>query len=94
MQDETSISNARSNPFEGMEMLIERLIGADMRLIYGAIVPMVLIVGLVVLLTLQSTSWWLVALVLVVEFAAVGLVVFAFMKMLDEDNDVEASHAH
>ncbi|MGO9972175.1 MAG: hypothetical protein ACLP01_05070 [Solirubrobacteraceae bacterium] len=77
-----------------MEMLIERLIGADMRLIYGAIVPMVLIVGLVVLLTLQSTSWWLVALVLVVEFAAVGLVVFAFMKMLDEDNDEEASHAH
>ncbi len=93
MQDETS-RPARSNPFLGVEMLIERLIGADMRLIYGAIVPMVLIVGLVVLLTLQSTSWWLVALVLVVEFAAVGLVVFAFMKMLDEDNDEEASHAH
>ncbi len=93
MQDETS-GPARSNPFLGVEMLIERLIGADMRLIYGAIVPMVLIVGLVVLLTLQSTSWWLVALVLVVESAAVGLVVFAFMKMLDEDNDEEASHAH
>ena len=54
---------------------------------------MVLVVDLIVLLALQSTSWWLVALILVVEFAAVGLVVFAFMKMLDEDNDEEASHA-
>lgn len=92
MHDETT-THARSNPFMGVELLIERLIGADMRLIYGAIVPMVLIVGLIVLLTISSSSWWLVALVLVVEFAAVGLVVFAFMKMLDEDNDEEASHA-
>lgn len=93
MQDETSNTRVRDNPFLGVELLIERVIGADMRLIYGAVVPMGLIVGLVVLLTLQGSAWWLVGLVLVVEFAAVGLVVFAFMKMLDEDNDEEASHA-
>jgi hypothetical protein len=93
MQDETSISNARSNPFEGMEKLIERVIGADMRLIYGAVVPMGLVVGLVVLLTVTASHWWLVAVVLVVEFAAVALVVFAFLMMLDEDNDEDAGHA-
>ncbi len=92
MQDESSAVPARSNPFAGVEMLIERLIGVDMRLIYGAIVPMVLIVDLVVLLTLQASDWWLVAVVVIVEFAAVGLVVYAFLQMLDEDNDEEASH--
>ncbi|MGO9753315.1 MAG: hypothetical protein ACLP8S_32930 [Solirubrobacteraceae bacterium] len=93
MQDETSITRAPTNPFAGMELLIERLLGADMRLIYGAVVPMGLIVSLVVVLTLSSSAWWLVAVVLVVEFAAVGLVVYAFMQMLDEDNDEEAGHA-
>ena len=93
MQDESITTSGRSNPFAGVEDLIERMLGADMRLIYGAIVPMVLVVDLIVLLTLQSTSWWLVAAVVVVEFAAVGLVVFAFMKMLDDDNDEEAGHA-
>ncbi len=93
MQDETHTIHGRSNPFAGVELLIERLLGADMRLIYGAIVPMVLIVDLVVLLTLSASDWWLVAVVVVVEFAAVALVVYAFMQMLDEDNDDEASHA-
>ena len=93
MQDEPITTPARSNPFAGVEEMIERVLGADMRLIYGALVPMVLVVDLVVLLTLQSTSWWLVAAVVVVEFAAVGLVVSAFLKMLDDDNDEEAGHA-
>ncbi len=93
MQDESPAVPARSNPFAGVEMLIERLLGVDMRLIYGAIVPMVLVVDLVVLLTLTASDWWLVFLVLIVEFAAVGLVVYAFLQMLDEDNDEETSHA-
>ena len=57
-----------------------------MRLIYGVAIPMIVVVDLIVLLALSPTAW-LVGLLMLVEITALGLVIFAFMKMLDDDHD-------
>ena len=75
-----------SNPFRGLDTWLESMLGADMRLIYGVAIPMVVVVDLIVLLALRPTAW-LVAILMLVEVAALGLVIFAFMKMLDDDHE-------
>lgn len=75
-----------SNPFLGLDTWLESALGADMRLIYGVAIPMIVVVDLIVLLALSPTAW-LVGLLMLVEITALGLVIFAFMKMLDDDHD-------
>jgi hypothetical protein len=85
-----SSQRAHHQPFRGFDQSVERLLGADMRLIYGMAVPVLMIVGMIVLLALSPTTW-LVAATLIVELAALALVVYGFLGMLTEDDTHGAS---
>lgn len=77
------------HPFHGFDESVERALGADMRLIYGMALPILMVVGLIVMLAL-SPAVWLVASILVLEMAALGVVIYGFVGMLNEAEDDEA----
>lgn len=60
-----------------------------MRLLYGMAVPILMIVGPIVVLAL-SPAPWLVAGIVVLELAALGVVVVGFVGMLGEEGDDDA----
>jgi chromate transport protein ChrA len=73
--------------FRGFDDSTERILGADMRLVYGIGAPILMVVGLIILLALNPTTWLVVA-ILLLEVAALGVVVAAlFELMLDDDED-------
>ena len=74
--------------FRGFDESMTRLLGADLRLIYGMAMPLLMIVGLVVLLALNPTTWLVVAIVLV-EVAALGVIVAALLELMRDDPDDE-----
>ena len=80
-------AQTRRHVFRGFDSSIERLLGADMRLIYGMAAPILMIIGLIVVLGL-SPAPWLVAAILVIEIGGLGVVVAGLLEMLnDEDED-------
>jgi len=68
---------------------ISQILGADMRLLYGLAIPILMIVDLIVLLALNPAKW-LVAGIVVVELAALALVVVALMEMMSDDENDES----
>jgi hypothetical protein len=76
------------NPFRGFDESVERALGADMRLIYGFLVPILMVVGVIVLLAL-SPATWLAVTILVIEVAALGVVLTGFVGMLNEPDENE-----
>jgi hypothetical protein len=88
MATSTTSSSPRTSAFRGFDDSVERRLGADMRLVYGMAVPILMIVGLVVILALSPAAW-LVAAIVVMEVMALGVVVYGFMGMLDEPEDDE-----
>jgi hypothetical protein len=74
------------NPFAGFDQSMERVLGADMRLIYGFAVPVLMVVGLIVVLALRPETWLVVS-VMVLECAALALVVAGILAMLKERED-------
>jgi hypothetical protein len=74
------------NPFAGFDQSMERVLGADMRLIYGFAVPVLMVVGLIIVLALRPETWLVVS-VMVLEFAALALVVAGIVAMLNERDD-------
>jgi hypothetical protein len=72
--------------FHNFDVDVERVLGADVRLLYGMLVPILMICGLIVVLAL-SPETWLVITILVLEVAALGIVVTGFVGMLNEDSD-------
>ena len=77
-----------SNPYERFDRSMERWLGADLRLIYGMAVPILMITGLILLLALNPTTWMVVA-VLVLEVGACAVVIRGIMAMLDGGEDGE-----
>ena len=65
---------------------MERALGADMRLIYGLAVPLFMVIGLIVLLALNPTTWLVIGIVLL-EVAALGLIVYGLMNMMRDDRE-------
>ena len=59
-----------------------------MRLVYGFAVPILMIVGLIVILGL-SPATWLVIMILVMEVAALCVVLTGFIGMLNEPDEDE-----
>ncbi len=57
-----------------------------MRLIYGIGVPILMVVGLIILLALNPTTWLVVS-ILLLEVAALGLVVAALFELMRDDED-------
>jgi hypothetical protein len=74
------------NAFRGFDQSVERVLGADMRLVYGMAVPILMIVGLIVILAL-SPAVWLVAAIVVLELAALGVVAYGFVGLLEEPDE-------
>lgn len=82
----TPNTDSHENAFRGFDRSIERLIGADLRLVYGFAVPILMIVGLITVLALTPATW-LVGLILILEIGALGIVVAGIMGMLSEDDE-------
>jgi hypothetical protein len=82
-------STDHTNAFRGFDESVERAVGADMRLLYGMLVPILMICGVIVLLAL-SPATWLVAIVLVLELAALAVVGYGLAGMLNESPDDDA----
>ncbi len=76
--------------FRGFDDSTERILGADMRLIYGIGAPILMVVGLIILLALNPTTWLVVA-ILVLEVAALGVVVAALFELMRDDEDEDAT---
>ncbi len=74
------------NAFHGFDESVERVLGADMRLVYGMAVPILMIVGLIVILAL-SPATWLVVSILILEAAALGVVIYGFTGLLNEPDE-------
>lgn len=72
-----------ADPLHDLDVAIESTLGADLRLIYGMLVPVLLIVGLIIALVVER-SYWLVAAALIPEIACLGFIVMKIMAMLDE----------
>jgi hypothetical protein len=89
MATSTPSSSPHTSAFRGFDESVERGLGADMRLVYGMAVPILMIVGLIVILAL-SPAVWLVAAIVVMELAALAVVVYGFMSMLREPDHEDA----
>lgn len=73
--------------FHNFDASVERALGADTRLLYGMLVPILMVCGVIALLALKPQTWLVIA-VLVLEVAALGVVLTGFVSMLgDEDED-------
>jgi hypothetical protein len=72
--------------FQGFDSSIEHVLGADMRLVYGMLVPILMVVGLIIVLALQPTAW-LVGGIMVIEVAALAIVVTGLLGMMSTDDD-------
>lgn len=76
------------NPFRGFDQSVEHVLGADMRLIYGFAIPILMVVGLIIILGLTPSTWLVIA-ILVLEAAALCVVLTGFIGMLNEPDDDE-----
>jgi len=72
--------------FRGFDRSVERALGADVRLLYGMVVPILMVSGLIVLLALSPQTWLVIAVVLL-EIAALGVVATGFAGILNDDDD-------
>jgi hypothetical protein len=70
--------------FRGFDESVAQMLGTDMRLLYGMLVPILMIVGLVIMLT-QYLAAWLVGAIVIVEIGGLALVVTAILEMMSDD---------
>jgi hypothetical protein len=77
------------NTFHGFDESVERTLGADTRLLYGMAVPILMVAGLIIILALNPAGW-LVASTLVLEIAALAVVMYGILGMLDESDEGDA----
>jgi hypothetical protein len=82
----TRRSEHREPAFRTFDSSVERILGADMRLVYGIFVPAMLVIGLIVLLAFKLATW-LLAVIVVVEVGALGLVLVGLLGMMSGDDD-------
>lgn len=86
MEAAPSPTHHREPVFRGFEESVERTLGADMRLLYGMAVPILMIIGLIVVLALGPSTWLVIA-VLVLELAALGVVMTGVIGMLSDGDE-------
>jgi hypothetical protein len=93
MESAETPTRASRRSFRAVDAWLESVLGADMRLLYGVIIPMVLVVDVLVLLTFKQYAW-LVAILMLIEIGALLLVIYGFMEMLDDEDAGEDDLAH
>ena len=79
-------STDHPNAFREFDHSIEHVLGADMRLLYGMLVPILMICGVIIVLALKPTTW-LVASIVVLEIGALAVVGYGLAGMLNEPAD-------
>jgi uncharacterized protein (DUF2267 family) len=72
--------------YRAVDRAFQRLFEVDARLLYGFVVPVLAVSGLVVLLALDPGNW-LLALVVVLLLLASLIVVLGILRMLSDDGD-------
>jgi zinc transporter ZupT len=77
------------HPFRGFDRSVQHVLGADMRMLYGMAIPVLMVVGMIIVLAL-SPATWLVISILVLEVAALALVVYGLMGLLNESEEQDA----
>ena len=88
-----STERSHTNParvFHEFDATIERSLGVDARLLYGMLIPILMVCGLIILLALNPETWLVIAVVLF-EAAALGVVITGFLSMLGEDDDTDVA---
>ena len=88
----TTENHPHENPFQGFDESVEHVLGADMRLIYGFAAPILMVVGLIIILALNPATWLVIAIV-VMEVAALSVVLTGFIGMLNEPTDPDDESA-
>ena len=76
----------REKVFRDFDSSVTRILGADMRLVYGIRAPALLVIGLIVVLALKPATWLLVAIV-VVAVGGLVLVLTGLLGMMSGDGD-------
>jgi hypothetical protein len=71
--------------YRALDQACERLFGVDARLLYGFLVPVLTISGVVVLLAFDPRNW-LLALAVVLLLLASLIVVLGIVRMVSEDD--------
>jgi len=88
-----STERSHTNParvFHEFDATVERSLGVDARLLYGMLIPILMVCGLIILLALNPETWLVIAVVLF-EAAALGVVITGFLSMLGEDDDTDVA---
>ncbi len=88
----TTENHPHENPFQGFDESVEHVLGADMRLIYGFAAPILMVVGLIIILALNPATWLVIAIV-VMEVAALSVVLTGFIGMLNEPTEPDDENA-
>lgn len=86
MASASSNTSPHPNAFRAFDASVERVLGADMRLIYGMLVPILMVCGLIIVLAF-SPSAWLVGLILLFELLGLALVVYGFIVLIRDDDE-------
>ena len=87
-ESERASGEHHADPLHGLDVAIESVLTVDLRLIYGILVPILLVIGLMIPLIL-APSYWLVAAALIPELAILGLIMTKIMAMLNETEEPE-----
>jgi uncharacterized protein (DUF2267 family) len=72
--------------YEAVDRVFQRLFEVDARLLYGFVVPVLAVSGLVVLLAFDPSNWLLVLAVVLLLLASL-IVVLGILRMLSDDGD-------
>jgi len=74
--------------YRSIDVFIERLIGADFRLIYGMGIPILLLCGVIIALA-EYPKAWLVAILVILEVGTLYFIVRGFVDMMDSEDVAE-----
>jgi chromate transport protein ChrA len=85
----TTAHPRHSSPFRPFDRAVERILGADMRLLYGMAVPVILLSVLIALGLGYAASPWMVGVLMLLEAALLGVVMIGLMGMMDSRDDDE-----
>ena len=73
---------------EPLHTRMTRVLGADMRLLYGFAIPMAGVIAFIIALAVSGQAW-MIGGVIVFMLIALAVVVFGLYEMLGEDGDEE-----
>jgi hypothetical protein len=80
----SSPARSKGSTYRSIDAWMERIIGADFRLIYGMLVPILILCGLIIALAAEPKPW-LVGILVLLEVCSLVVIVSALMTMMGDD---------